>query len=267
MMSSYIKSTVLLLAICVSVQIKATEIPVRNARVENNTFVWEVTAVEFRDDCTIVSKQVTPKTNGTWITSSYDEFLEDTNTNRRFKIKWSSIGFNEPKTLYSTDPVSFTEIYEPVGDARRININSGSEYYIKAIDTKPYYTSYPSVGKPYNGAYCKTVITAVVISSECTLIALDYYSYYDEGWVSFASNMMIRNVENNFMAQISHLLVCDENGRIVDEKNLDERYNVKKGERNRVILVFPRTPTGIHSLDIIESDGFFWYGVKINNVD
>ena len=78
---------------------------------------------------------------------------------------------------------------------------------------------------------------------------------------------MIRNVENNFMAQISHLLFCDENGRIVDEKNLDERYNVKKGERNRVVLVFPRTPTGIHSLDIIESDGFFWYGVKINNVD
>ncbi len=162
MMSSYIKSTVLLLAICVSVQIKATEIPVRNARVENNTFVWDVTAVEFRDDCTIVSKQVTPKTNGTWITSSYDEFLEDTNTNRRFKIKWSSIGFNEPKTLYSTDPVSFTEIYEPVGDARRININSGSEYYIKAIDTKPYYTSYPSVGKPYNAHSAQTVTCVAV---------------------------------------------------------------------------------------------------------
>ena len=132
----------------------------------------------------------------------------------------------------------------------------------------PFYTSFPSVGKPYDGSYCKTVITDVVISDDCTFIALDYYSYYDSGgWVSFASNMMIQNEEHHFRAQICKLFVCDDNGIVVEEKNLDERYNVNKGERNRVLMVFPRIPTGIYDIDIIEPDGFYWYGVKINNVE
>ncbi len=243
----------------------AGEIPIKNAVIEDNTFTWKVVSVDFRDDCTIIHKEVTPKVVGTWICSSTDEFIEDAVTQQRYYLWYSTIGL-KPIEIYHTNTISFTEIYPPVNQSDFININSGKYYYKRGISVWPLYTTNPYVNASHDGAYSRSQITGVIISDDCTLVALDYYSYYDNGWVSFNSNFYITD-NQHFRVNIMELYVCDKEGNIVDTKNLDERYDVNRGERNRVLLVFPKIPRGIHEIDIIEPGGFFWRGIKINNVD
>ena len=61
-------------------------------------------------------------------------------------------------------------------------------------------------------------------------------------------------------------LICDEAGQIVGNLNLDEKYSVYKGKQYTVMLIFPRVTPGIYEIDIIEPEGFYWRGVRINNV-
>ncbi len=246
------------------------DVPVSDAIMEDENFIWRVVSVEFRDDCTIVKKEATPKTNGTWLCSSRTEFIESSKTKEKFYILWSSIGFEKEKVrLYNKETFSFTEIYPSVKHFDMINIHSGVYYYIQNLETNPYCTYNPYVVRPYNGSFCKTRITSVVITDSYTFVGLDYYSYYDEGWVSFDSNTTISD-DSEFYAKILGLYVCDESGLIVEEKDLNQRYTVEKGVCNRIVLLFPKVPSGIHSLNIVEHvepDGFFWYGIKINNVN
>lgn len=243
----------------------AREIPISNAVIEDNTFIWKVIAIDFRDDCTIIHKEVTPKVAGTWICSSTDEFVEDATTLQRYHLLYSTIG-TKPREIYHTNTISFTEIYPPVNQAERINIHSGHYYYKRGISVWPSYTNNPYVKASSDGAYSKSQITSVIISDESTYVSLDYYSYYDNGWVSFNSNFYITD-NQHFRVNIMGLYVCDETGYIVDSKNLDEIYNVNKGVRNRIVLEFPKIPRGIHEIDIIEPEGFYWHGIKINNID
>ena len=246
--------------------ILAREIPVSNAIIEDNTFVWEVIAVDFRDDCTIIHKEVTPKVSGTWICSTTDEFIEDAATQQRYYLLYSTIGL-QPIEIYHTNTISFTEIYPPVKQLDLINIHSGKYYYKKGISVWPFYTSYPYVAANSDHSYANSQIVDVTITDALTFVAIDYYSYYPAGgWISFASNMYITD-NNTFRANIMGVFACDNEGDIVEAKNLDEQYDVNKGERNRIMLVFPRIPTGIHEVDVIEPNGFFWRGIKINNVD
>ena len=183
---------------------------------------------------------------------------------------WSSIGFEKEKmVLYNKETICFTEIYPSVNNHNMVNIHSGTYYYTQNLLTNPYVTYNPYVAHPYDGSFCKTRITSVVITESYTFVGLDYYSYYDEGWVSFASNITISD-DSRFYAKILGVYVCDENGLIVEEKDLDQQYSVEKGVCNRIVLLFPRIPSGIHNLNIVEHvepDGFFWYGIRINNVD
>ena len=248
--------------------VSALEYTVKNAVIEDNLFVWEVINIDYRDDCTIVTKQVTPKKDGSYsIASDYNAFLEDFSTKMRFGIKWSAIGFDSKTYLYNNSPYEFTEIYEPIGDADRINIYSGKYYYIKGLDTDPLQTTNPTIRQEYPcGNMCNMTITSVIIAQNMTFVDLEYYSYYDEGWVSFDKNIIIRNVEKNFSASIMMVVYIDEND---DFKNMDlsTRYTVQKAARNRFMLVFPGIPSGIFSVDIIEPDGFYWYGIKISNIE
>lgn len=247
--------------------ILAREIPVSNAVIEDNTFVWEVVAIDFRDDCTIVHKEVTPKTKGTWVCSMYNEFIEDSDTQQRYYLLYSTLGL-QPIEIYHTNTISFTEVYPPVNQADLISIHSGKYYYKRGIPVWPLYTSNPYVSSSSDDSNSTSYITNVTISDDCTFVGLDYYSYYYEGWVSFGSNIYITD-NQNFRANIMGVYLCDEEGQIVAAKNLDERYNVNRGERNRIVLLFPRIPNGVHEIDIIEpvTNGFYWRGVKINNLD
>lgn len=155
-------------------------------------------------------KVVTPKVVGSWICSTPNEFLEDSDTGQRYMIVWSSLGFNSPHTLSTTTPVEFTEIYAPIGRTQRINISSGSTYYIRSLNTNPFLTVSPNIAQPYRCENCKTIITDIQIADDVTFVGLDFYSYEDQGWVSFANDIAIYNLDYHFSAQILKCFVRSE---------------------------------------------------------
>ena len=254
----------LLLALLFPAMLYAHYVPVSNATIEDEVFIWKVVSVDFRDECTIVHKEVTPKVVGTTIFSTKDEYIEDSSTNEHFYISYSTLGF-DPVEVYHTNTISFTEIYPPVRHLEKINIYSGSIYYKVGLEVWPMYTAYPYVSRSSDGQYSQSEIKSISMSDAYTLVTLNYTSYYEDGWVSFNSDFYLTDGKT-FKVNIMDALICDEAGQIVGNLNLDEKYSVYKGKQYTVMLIFPRVTPGIYEIDIIEPEGFYWRGVRINNV-
>jgi hypothetical protein len=104
-------------------------------RVETAYHKWDCTGIEVQDDQTIVTKVVQPKSEGTFMCSSQDEFIEDADTGRKYYLQNSSIGFEgSPIISHDTTPITFYEIYPVLpSNVKRINISSGSQYYVKDL--------------------------------------------------------------------------------------------------------------------------------------
>ena len=103
-------------------------------KIETNDHSWRVTSVELADGKTIIFKQVTPKLSRTWISSSTSEFIEDSETGRKYYLSSSSIGINVQKVLNGTNSYSFSEVYPQLPTTvRYINISSGSQYYVRNL--------------------------------------------------------------------------------------------------------------------------------------
>ena len=72
--------------------------------------------------------------NGTYVYSDNDEFIEDLDTGKKYYLKTSHIGFN---VLHDTNSIYFAETYPALPSyVKRINISSGSKYYIKGLVIK-----------------------------------------------------------------------------------------------------------------------------------
>lgn len=99
---------------------------------------WDITGIEVQDGQTIVTKTAQPKNEGTFMYSSQDEYIEDAETGRKYYLVTSSLGFeSSPQYSYSTDPVPFYEVYPALpASVKKINISSGSEYYVKDLKIK-----------------------------------------------------------------------------------------------------------------------------------
>ena len=113
-------------------------IPVSNSLIETADHKWEVVSVQCQQHQTIVKKKVMPKDSPTWINSSQEEYIEDSDTGRKYYLIKSDIGFeNNRKILNSKSDVSFYEVFPalPVS-VKRINISSGSQYYIKNLSIR-----------------------------------------------------------------------------------------------------------------------------------
>ena len=116
----------------------ANIIPVSNSLIETADHKWEVMSVQCQQHQTIVKKKVMPKVSPTWINSSQEEYIEDSDTGRKYYLIKSDIGFeNNRKILNSKSDVSFYEVFPalPVS-VKRINISSGSQYYIKNLSIR-----------------------------------------------------------------------------------------------------------------------------------
>lgn len=113
-------------------------IPVTNSLIETSDHKWEVVSVQCLQNQTIVKKKVMPKESPTWISSSQEEFIEDSDTGRKYYLIKSDIGFeNNRKVLNSKSDVSFYEVFPALPTSvRRINISSGSQYYIKNLSIR-----------------------------------------------------------------------------------------------------------------------------------
>lgn len=122
-------------------QIKGVELKHGNAytingeRIETAYHKWDCTAIEVQDGQTIVTKTVQPKSEGTFMYSSQDEFIEDADTGRKYYLQNSSIGFEgSPEISHDTKTITFYEVYPALpSTVKRINISSGSQYYVKGL--------------------------------------------------------------------------------------------------------------------------------------
>ena len=99
---------------------------------------WGCVSIEVQDGQTILTKTVQPKSVGTFMYSSQDEYIEDADTGRKYYLRNSSIGFEgSPEISYDTKTITFYEIYPalPV-TVKRINISSGTQYYVKGLQIR-----------------------------------------------------------------------------------------------------------------------------------
>lgn len=122
-------------------QIKGVELKHGNAYAINGECIetayhkWNCTAIEVQDGQTIVTKTVQPKSEGTFMYSSQDEYIEDADTGRKYYLLNSSIGFEgSPEISHDTKTITFYEVYPALpSTVKRINISSGSQYYVKGL--------------------------------------------------------------------------------------------------------------------------------------
>lgn len=122
-------------------QIKGVELKHGNAyaingeKIETAYHKWDCTAIEVQDGQTIVTKTVQPKSDGTFMYSSQDEYIEDADTGRKYYLQNSSIGFEgSPEISHDTKTITFYEVYPALpSTVKRINISSGSQYYVKGL--------------------------------------------------------------------------------------------------------------------------------------
>lgn len=122
-------------------QIKGVELKhgntysVSGERIETAYHKWDCTGIEVRDGQTIVIKTVQPKSEGTFMYSSQDEYIEDADTGRKYYLQNSSIGFEgSPEISHDTKTITFYEVYPALpSNVKRINISSGSQYYVKDL--------------------------------------------------------------------------------------------------------------------------------------
>lgn len=94
---------------------------------------WQCLALQIQEGQTILKKKVTPKESGTYMYSDDEEFIEDADTGRKYYLRNSSISFkSSPLITYDTNPIEFAEVYPALpSSVKRINISSGTQYYIK----------------------------------------------------------------------------------------------------------------------------------------
>ena len=122
-------------------QIKGVELKHGNAyaingeKIETAYHKWDCTAIEIQDGQTIVTKTVQPKSEGTFMYSSQDEYIEDADTGRKYYLQNSSIGFEgSPEISHDTKTITFYEVYPALpSNVKRINVSSGSQYYVKGL--------------------------------------------------------------------------------------------------------------------------------------
>lgn len=107
-------------------------------KLSTSSHIWECTAIQIQNGQTVLRKRVTPKEKGTYVYSDNEEYIEDADTGRKYYLKTSSISFkSSPVISYDTDPIDFAETYPALpSNVKRINISSGSQYYIKGLSIR-----------------------------------------------------------------------------------------------------------------------------------
>ena len=106
--------------------------------IETSEHKWSAVSIQILPTHTVVKKVVTPKSNGTYVNSSQDEYIQDADTGRKYYLQNSSIGFEGNKTiLLETKELVFYEVYPILpSTVKRINLSSGSQYYVKNLQIR-----------------------------------------------------------------------------------------------------------------------------------
>lgn len=113
----------------------ANILPINGEKISTATHDWICESIQLQESQTVIRKSVKPKSEHTYVYSSQDEYIEDADTGRKYYLQQSSIGFEgDPHYLYDTNVIVFAEVYPALpASVRRINISSGSQYYVKGL--------------------------------------------------------------------------------------------------------------------------------------
>lgn len=106
--------------------------------IETSDYKWQATAIQVLSNQTVVKKVVAPKSIPTYVNSSQDEFIQDADTDRKYYLQNSSIGFEGNRTIVKDKNThEFYEVYPALpSTVKRINISSGSQYYVKNLQIR-----------------------------------------------------------------------------------------------------------------------------------
>ena len=99
---------------------------------------WRATGIQILPTQTVIKKVVTPTTKGTCVNSSQDEYIQDADTGRKYYLQNSSIGFEGNRTIVQDNKDhEFFEVYPALpSSVKRINISSGSQYYVENLQIR-----------------------------------------------------------------------------------------------------------------------------------
>lgn len=124
-------------------------------------------------------------------------------------------------------------------------------------------TNYPQINNPYpSSVYGTTTIEKVQIYSDHTIVVLQYKTgKHSGGWISLASTTYL--LVNGEKYPITAW--AQDSGDDITNLDLNERYDVNPNTTYTLIMVFPSVPVGVENISIVEPNGFYWYGIHINN--
>lgn len=110
-------------------------ISINGKTIETSDHKCDCKAIELQKGQTIITKIFQPKSKGTYMYSSQEEYIEDADTGRKYYLLNSSIGFEgSPEISYSTSPITFYEVYPALPpNVKKVNISTGDAYYVKGL--------------------------------------------------------------------------------------------------------------------------------------
>lgn len=106
--------------------------------IETTSHKWKVISVRCESDKTILQKKYIPKDELTYVYSSQEEYIEDADTGRKYYLRHSDIGFESDSYIARGKTEHYFNEEYPVlpASVKRINISSGSQYYIKGLQIR-----------------------------------------------------------------------------------------------------------------------------------
>lgn len=106
--------------------------------IETSNHKWKVISVRCESDRTILQKEYIPKDELTYVYSSQEEYIEDADTGRKYYLRHSDIGFESDSYIARGKTEHYFNEEYPVlpTSVKRINISSGSQYYIKGLQIR-----------------------------------------------------------------------------------------------------------------------------------
>ena len=110
-------------------------IPAESEWLETSAHKWKLVSIRCDANRTIIQKKVLPKEELTYVYSSQEEFIEDADTGEKYYLRHSDIGYDSDRYIIKGETERFFNEEYPVlpANVKRINISSGSQYYIKNL--------------------------------------------------------------------------------------------------------------------------------------
>ena len=137
-------------------------------------------------------------------------------------------------------------------------------FFIITINLSAQITESPYIESQYKGLGGSVDIVGISITENSTLVMLENITprNMEDLWISFSSRTTL-NYSDKRLPISSWGLWYNE---YLQHKDFDTRYSLKPDRRYNFVLIFPKIPSNVEKISILENikDGFFWNGIHLN---